>query len=159
MKIANILGALVLVLSLVGMSHPRPAGAAMEYNQRIEFQDDFDSCSGERVLIQGVQHIVGRVVTDGTGRTRFTFTRNTLGGGTGYDSGAAYTFIDTVYQTSIELASGQGQFLMQEYHARLIRHGESVPGDDTLVHFLTKITINANGELVTSVEILDVSCG
>ena len=158
MHITNILRALILTISLINLSGPHFVSAAMDYNERIEFQDDFDSCSGERVLIHGIQHITGRVVTDGTGRTRFIFTRNTQGTGIGYDSGAEYTLIDTVYQSSIEFTSGEEQFLMQEYQTRFIRRGEAVPGDDTLVHLLTRITLNANGDLVTSVEIQDVTC-
>ena len=158
MNIIKIVRALGLALILACTTRPMGVAAAVEYNQQIPFVDDFDSCSGERVLISGVQHIVGRIVTDGTGRTRFIFTRNTHGTGLGYDSGAEYLLTDAVYQSSAEFTPGETQFLMQEYHTRLIRRGESISDDDTLIHFLTRISLKANGELTASVEIQDVSC-
>ena len=159
MNIIKTFSALSLALILACATRPLFASAAVEYNQQIHFVDDFDSCSGERVLIRGVQHIVGRTTTDGTGRTRFVFTRNLHGTGQGYDSGTEYLLIDTVYQSSVEIQPGQAQFIMQEYHSRLIQRGESVSGDDTLIHFLTRITLDVNGDIITSVEIQDVSCG
>lgn len=158
MNIIKTLSALALALILACATRPLFVNAAVDYNQKINFVDDFDSCSGERVLISGVQHIVGRTTTDGTERTRFVFTRNLHGAGQGYDSGTEYLLIDTVYQSSVEFTPGQAQFIMQEYHARLIQRGESVSGDDTLIHFLTKIYLDANGNLVTSIEIQGVSC-
>jgi hypothetical protein len=150
---------LLMALTLTSLARPTLVNAAVEYNDSIRFQDDFDGCSGERILIDGTQHIVGRVSQDANGRLHFGFTRNTQGTGIGYTSGDQYAYIDTVARTSVEVVPGTVQVFTEQYHARLIRRGEATPGDDTLVHFLTKITLNANGNVTASVEIQDVTCG
>ena len=150
---------LLMALTLASLVRPTLVNAALEYNDTIRFQDDFDACSGERILVDGTQHIVGRVTEDATGRLHFGFTRNTQGTGIGYTSGDHYVYIDTVTRTSIEVLPNTVQVFTEQYHARLIRRGETTPGDDTLVHFLTKITLNANGTVTASVEIQDVTCG
>ncbi len=67
---------LAVTLGFYGWT-PTPVSAGVEYNERISFIDDFDACSGERVSIDGVQHIVGRFTTDAKGELHFGFTRNT----------------------------------------------------------------------------------
>ena len=149
----------VLLLTLIfsaGMS--TPASAALEYNEQIQFTDDFDSCSGERILVNGTQHIVGRFIKDGTGKLHFGFTRNTYGAGTGQISGEAYILTDAVTRTSFEIMPGEPRIFMQQYHARLMRQGEAVSDDDTLIHFLSHITVNANGDVTTSIEVQNVEC-
>ena len=150
---------LLMALTLASLVRPTVVNAALEYNDRIRFQDDFDACSGERILVDGTQHIVGRFSQDATGRLHFGFTRNTQGTGIGYTSGDHYVYIDTVARTSVEVVPGKPQVFTEQYHARLIRRGETTPGDDTLVHFLTRITVNANGTVTAFVEIQDVTCG
>jgi hypothetical protein len=150
----------VIMLMMLGFSiwSPIPASAAVEYNQRISFVDDFDACSGERVSITGVQHIVGRLTSDASGKLHFGFSRNTLGTGFGMVSGEKYILTDAVARSGFEIVSGQPQTLLEEYHSRFIRRGETSRQDDTIIHFLSKITINANGEMTTSIEIQDVEC-
>jgi hypothetical protein len=150
---------LLVALTLAGMARPTLVNAAVEYDERIRFQDDFDGCSGERILIDGTQHIVGRVTQDATERLHFGFTRNTRGTGIGYTSGDQYVLTDTVARSSVEVVPGEVQVFTEQYHERLIRRGEATTGDDTLIHFLTKITLNANGDMTASVEIQSVTCG
>jgi len=149
--------ALVLTLGFYGWT-PVPANAAVEYNERISFVDDFDACSGERVSIDGVQHIVGRFTQDGKGRLHFGFTRNTNGTGIGQVSGDKYILTDAVARSSLETGPGQPQVFLEQYHSRFIRNGEAFSDDDTLIHFLSKITVNANGDVTTTVEIQRVEC-
>jgi len=108
--------------------------------------------------IQGTQHIVGRVSQDATERLHFGFTRNTQGTGIGYTSGDHYILTDTVARTSVEVVPGDVRVFTEQYHERLIRRGEATTADDTLIHFLTKITLNANGDMTASVEIQSVTC-
>jgi hypothetical protein len=147
-----------VTLALVALVRPTLVNAAVEYNEQIRFQDDFDACLGERVLIDGTQHIVGRITEDTIGRLHFGFTRNTYGKGIGYISGDKYVLTDTVSRSSLEVALGEPQTFTERYDARLIRPGEVATGDDTLVHFLTKITLNANGDVTAFVEIESVTC-
>jgi hypothetical protein len=56
----------------------------------ISFTDDFDSCSGERITVDGIQHIVGRFTHDGSGKLHFGFSRNTSGKGIGQVTGDTY---------------------------------------------------------------------
>ena len=135
-----------------------PVSAALEYNEKIPFTDDFDSCTGERVSIDGIQHIIGRFTKDAAGRLHFGFTRNTYGAGTGQFSGENYILNDAVTRTSFEIVPGEPRVFTEQYQARLIRQGEAVSGDDTLIHFQFKIMVDANGNVTTSVEIQNVEC-
>ena len=148
-----------LLLSLILFSFvPTQVSAATEYNQTLTFSDDFDSCSGERVLVTGTQHIVGRFTKDGAGRLHFGFTRNTRGTGVGQISGDKYILTDAVTRESLEFVSGAVATLTQQYNSRLIRQGEEWSNDDTIVHFLSKITISADGNVTSLVEIQSVEC-
>jgi hypothetical protein len=148
---------LLLTLGFYGWT-PVPVSAAVEYNEKISFTDDFDACSGERVSIDGIQHIVGRVTKDAMGKFHFGFTRNTKGTGVGQISGDEYLLIDTVSQMDFEFVPGQPRILTQEYHSVFIHKGESFSNDDTIIHFLSTLTVNANGEITTAIEIQNVEC-
>jgi hypothetical protein len=137
---------------------PALVSAAMEYNEKIPFVDDFDACSGERISVDGVQHIVGRFTKDGNGKLHFGFTRDTIGTGIGQISGDKYVLTDAVARSSLEIVPGQSQTFLEQYHSRLIRQGEAFAADDTLIHFLSKITLNADGEVTASIEIQKVEC-
>lgn len=154
------LRSLVVLLALTFFCWARPTSvsAAVEYNEKIQFSDDFDSCSGERVLINGTQHIIGRFTRDAVGRLHFGFTRDTKGTGIGQLSGDKYILTDAVARASLEVAMGEVKTFTEQYHSVLIRQGEESSSDDTVVHFLSKITINANGDVTTSVEIQSVEC-
>jgi hypothetical protein len=149
--------ALLLTLGFYGWT-PVPVSASLEYNEKISFIDDFDACSGERVSIDGIQHIVGRLTKDATGKFHFGFTRNTKGTGIGQISGDQYILTDAVGRTDIEFVPGQPQIVTQEYHSVFVHRGESFSNDDTIIHFLSKLTVNANGEVTTTIEIQSVEC-
>lgn len=148
---------LAMTLGFYGWT-PIPVSAAIEYNEKISFIDDFDACSGERVSIDGVQHIVGRFARDAKGRLHFGFTRNTIGTGVGQVSGDEYVLTDAYTRASLEWTSGEVKTFTEQYHSRFIRKGESALNDDTIIHFLSKLTINANGEVTTTVGIQRVDC-
>lgn len=149
--------ALLLTLGFYGWT-PVPASASVEYNEKISFTDDFDACSGERVSIDGIQHIVGRFTKDAAGKFHFGFTRNTKGTGVGQISGDEYILTDAVSRTDFEFVSGQPRILTQEYHSVFIHKGEAFSNDDTIIHFLSKLIINANSEVTTTTEIQSVEC-
>ncbi len=148
---------LSLTLGFYGWT-PLPVSAAVEYNEKISFIDDFDACSSERVSIDGIQHIVGRFTKDAAGKFHFGFTRNTSGTGVGQTSGDEYILTDAVSQMDFEFVPGQPRILMQEYHSVFIHKGEAFSNDDTIIHFLSKLIINANGEVTTTTEIQSVEC-
>jgi hypothetical protein len=130
----------------------------VEYNEKIPFIDDFDACSGERVSIDGIQHIVGHITKDTHGKFHYVFTRNTKGTGIGQVSGDEYILTDAVVQIDFEIVTGQPQIYSQEYHSVFIHKGESFSNDDTIIHFLSKLTVNANGEVTTTIEVQSVEC-
>jgi len=148
----------LMLLAILGSFHSTAVSAATEYNEKIVFTDDFDACSGERVTVSGVQHIVGHVTKDNAGRFHYVFTRNTKGTGIGQATGDRYILIDTVAQLNLEVLPGQTQTLSQEYHSVLLHQGEGLPGDDTVIHFLSKLTIDMNGDVTTLIEVQDVEC-
>ena len=148
---------LMLALGFYGWT-PVPVNAAVEYNEKIPFTDDFDACSGERVSITGVQHVVGRFTKDAAGKFHYGFTRNTKGTGMGQISGDKYILTDAVGQIDFEFVPGQPRILTQEYHSVFIHKGEAFSNDDTIIHFLSKLIIDANSQLTTEVEIQSVEC-
>lgn len=151
---------IMVLLLVVGFyaSTPIAVSAGTEYNERISFEDDFDACSGERVTIYGIQHIVGRVIKDSAGKLHFGFTRNTQGSGFGQTSGDKYILTDAVSQADFERIPGQGQTLTQEYHSVFIHKGESLSNDDTIIHFLSKVNVDGNGGITTTIQIQSVEC-
>ena len=148
----------LIVLAFAGLARPLPALAALQYNEWIPFTDDFDSCTGETISITGTQHIVGRSTTDAAGREHFGFTRTTHGTGIGEVSGARYVLTDSVTRASLEISSSEVITYMEQYQTHFRRQGEAVADDDLTLHFLSKFTVNANGELTSSVELLRVEC-
>ena len=149
---------LLALLALIGWGRPASVSAATEYNETIQFSDDFDSCSGERVLINGSQHIMGRFTKDAAGKLHFSFTRHTQGKGIGQISGDDYILTDSVTRTSLEFVSGAVPVLVEQYNSRLLRLGENESSDDTIIHFLSKFTVDANGEMTIVTEIQSVEC-
>lgn len=149
---------LIVTLGLIGWIHPAPISAATEYNHTIQFVDDFDSCSGERVQVSGTQHIMGRFTRDASGKLHFSYTRHTQGRGIGQISGDEYILTDSVTRGSLELTSGEVPLLIEQYSSRILRFGENLSNDDTFIHFLSKFTIDENGEWTTLTEIQSVEC-
>ena len=149
---------LLAIGGLIGWTQPASVSAATEYNEKISFTDDFDGCLGERITVDGIQHIIGRFTKDGSGKLHFGFSRNTSGKGIGQVTGDTYLLQDTVSRTVLEITPGEPRVYTEGYRAILMHHGEDLPNDDTLIHFLTKITVNANGEVTTAIEIQNVEC-
>ncbi|HXD12180.1 MAG TPA: hypothetical protein VN653_19075 [Anaerolineales bacterium] len=148
----------LMLVAILGSFRPSVVSAATEYNEKVVFTDEFDACSGERLTVSGVQHIVGHLTQDARGRFHYVFTRNTQGTGIGQTSGDRYILIDTVAQLSLEVLQGQPRTSSQEYHSVMIHLGEKSPHDDTIIHFLSKILVDANGEVTTLIEIKNVDC-
>jgi hypothetical protein len=152
--------ALLLALTLPNLLSPTSTLAAVEYNLQVPFSDDFDSCSGERVVVSGTTHIVSRVTKDSTGGLHYGFTGNTQGAtGVGVVSGAKYvmTSLQTISQT-FAVMPGEATVLNLQHSERLIRTGSALPDDDTIVHFLVCTTINANGEVTASIDSISAEC-
>jgi hypothetical protein len=149
---------LVAVLGLMGWAYPTSVGAAIEYNEQISFTDDFDGCLGERITVDGIQHIVGRFTRDANGKLHFGFSRNTRGTGIGQVTGDTYILMDTVSRASLEITPGEPRVFTEGYRSILMHHGEELPNDDTIIHFLSRLTVDANGEVTVAIEIQSVEC-
>jgi len=147
-----------VILALTCWVHPASVSAATEYNEKISFTDDFDGCLGERITVDGIQHIVGRFTRDATGKLHFGFSRNTQGKGIGQVTGETYLLLDTVSRTSLEITPGEPRVFTEGYRSILMHHGEALPNDDTVIHFLSRLTVNANGEVTAALEIQGVEC-
>src|SRR5215212_6841464 len=137
---------------------PTPVSAATEYNETIQFVDDFDSCSGERVQVTGTQHIVGHFTKDAAGRLHFSFTRNTKGTGIGQISGDKYILTDAVARASLELVSGAVPELTEQYNSRLIRQGEEWSNDDSIVHFVSRFIFTEDGDVIQILQVGSAEC-
>ena len=148
----------LVIVTLFSSFQHITVSAATEYNETIPFIDDYDGCSGERVTVTGIQHVAGHVTKDARGRFHYVFTRNTKGTGIGQSTGDRYLMTDTVAQLNLYVLPGGTQTLSQVYNTVLIHQGETTPGDDTIIHFLSKITIAANGDVTTALEVQNVDC-
>jgi hypothetical protein len=140
---------------LAGAAPPPPSEVTVS---QVPFDDDFDACGGERVRVSGIQTVVSRVSQDGSGRWHYGFTRSTRGTGVGQVSGASYVLNGAVSRASLEVTPGEPRVYTEQYSARLIRKGENATPDDSYVHFLGTITVNANGEVTATVSIQRVDC-
>jgi hypothetical protein len=149
---------LVVILALTGWVQPASVSAATEYNEKISFTDDFDGCLGERITVDGIQHIVGRFTRDASGKLHFGFSRNTRGKGLGQVTGDTYLLLDTVSRISLELTPGEPRVFTEGYRSILMHHGEALPDDDTVIHFLSRVILNANGDVTSTIEIQSVEC-
>ena len=149
---------LLAILCLIGWTQPASVSAATEYNEQISFTDDFDGCLGERITVDGIQHIVGRFTRDASGKLHFGFSRNTRGKGIGQTTGDKYLLQDAVSRTILEVTPGEPRVFTEGYRFILMRHGEKLPNDDTVIHFLSRLTVNANGAVTTAIEIQSVEC-
>ena len=149
---------LVVILALTGWVQPASVSAATEYNEKISFTDDFDGCLGERITVDGIQHIVGRFTRDASGKLHFGFSRNTRGKGIGQVTGDTYLLLDTVSRTSLEITPSEPRVFTEGYRSILMHHGEALPDDDTVIHFLSRVTVNANGDVTSTIEIQSVEC-
>ena len=149
---------LVVILALTGWVQPASVSAATEYNEKISFTDDFDGCLGERITVDGIQHIVGRFTRDASGKLHFGFSRNTRGKGIGQVTGDTYLLLDTVSRTSLEITPGEPRVFTEGYRSILMHHGEALPDDDTVIHFLSRVIVNANGDVTSTIEIQSVEC-
>lgn len=150
--------ALALVLVLTGWAHPAGVSAATEFNQQISFTDDLDGCLGEPITVDGIQHMVGRFTKDASGKLHFGFMRNTRGTGTGQLTGDTYILRDTVSRTSLEIVPGETRELVEGYRSLLTHHREELANDDTVIHFLSKITVSADGDVTAEMQIQRVEC-
>jgi hypothetical protein len=147
-----------MVLGLTGWASPTSVSAATEYNQQISFTDDFDGCLGERITVDGIQHIVGRFTRDSNGKLHFGFTRDTRGKGIGQLTGDTYNMIDTVSRTILEVTPGESRVFSEGYKTLLMHQGETSSNDDTVIHFLSTVTVSANGDVTAEVAIQSVEC-
>jgi hypothetical protein len=149
-----------IAIALPVLAQPPAVLAAVEINQKVPFTDDFDSCTGERVVISGTTHIVGRITEDSAGGQHFGFTRTLQAAqGVGPASGARYVLISPVTRSeSVGFTKGAATTFTEQYSERLIRQGSATPGDDLLLHYLARTTINANGDVTASVSNFRVEC-
>ena len=154
------LSALLATLALIILSFASASAApTAEKNYRVSFTDDFDSCSGERVVVTGEQHIVEQATVDGAGQTHIVFHRNTFGTGVGAVSGAEYQMFDTVnLGERVESVQGGTTIYTQFYETAIVRKGETGTGDDSYVRMMTRITIAPDETQTVEIEFLSVTC-
>lgn len=151
---------LATIVLLVSSSTVAPsASATTEYNLWLPLADDVDSRSGETVTVSGTQHIINRVTEDAEGQLHISFTRHTQGTGTGAVSGADYLIVDSVIRSEVTVNAQDGEASLTEgEQLLLIRTGESISGDDTILHLITRWTITADGTMTADVLIDVVEC-
>lgn len=146
-------------IALTSLARPAPASAVVEYHFRLPFTDEFDSCTGERVLVSGTAHAVGTVTEDSAGGLHFANARMLQGHGVGLASGARYVLVSpqTTGGTSGATTGGATTFTLR-WTSLLLRQGNALPGDDAMAHLVVHLTLNANGEMTASIITLRAVC-
>ena len=137
---------------------PGPAGAAIEYHLTVPFVDDFDSCTGERVVVSGTARAVGTITQDSAGKLHFANTATIQGQGVGTVSGVRYVLIGT--QTTGETvgtATGTATEFALRWSSLLLRQGNAA-GDDVMAHLLFHVTQSATGQVTATIDNFTAVC-
>ena len=113
----------------------------------------YNDCTGEDVEFHGDIHEVYSVTVDGNGGFHVSYKINYAEAtGTGLSSGDHYQVSGT-YADNFNMIPGV--VYTEVHHGQIIRPGK---GGNGLFHFTYHYTINANGELTSYVDKVDITC-
>lgn len=150
--------AILAILMLLSLAAVPSAVSAPVRNEWITVTDDFDSCSGERVVVTLDQHIVEQVIPDDSIQEHVVSHRNVHGMGVGTVSGATYVLVDTYAKVDrTETVVGDSTIVTEVYEMAFIRQGETTPDDDTFARMITRTTIAPDGTWTVEID-LDSFC-
>jgi hypothetical protein len=113
-----------------------------------------ENCA-EPVDVSGTFHEVAQFFVGPGGKEHFRFHINAKGTGVGQLTGARYQWNDRLFDITNIAPVGTVSFILNDY-TRLIGQGGAV---DTRFAVQTKVTINANGEIIVDRFVVRDACG
>jgi hypothetical protein len=142
--------AALIAAGAVGLS-VGPAQAAIVDQQWESYTLRETACDGDRVTINVRVHFVHREVETRNGYASSVHLNSVAGKATS-DSGASYVFRDGSNSTGknafVEGLNG-AQVFKSTIRLRLMRVGNSAPGDDLIFRAVHQYVVNANGEVTS----------
>jgi hypothetical protein len=151
------------LLTLALLAKPTHAQAHTEsFNEWVPVSTVIQGeCLSEDISLEGSNHVVGTTTQDAGGNSHVQGHTNLVVEGVGITSGDVYV-VREVNNMNGNLHDFEGDqapaTFTQPYTLHAIRKGPDTPEDDFVVRFLSRTTVNANGEVTSSVEEARVEC-
>jgi hypothetical protein len=153
MKIAKFGLTAVMAVAVITVAMVRQARADVTFNGDIPIKASVvNPCNGETVVLTGSGHEVVRLTLNGN--TIHAGVHVDVGGvsGVGLTTGAKYSVSDS-FNDQFNLFPGETETAGENYH--LIAHGQA---PNFVAHALFHITINANGDVTSFIDIVTTDC-
>jgi hypothetical protein len=149
----------LLTLELL-LAKPTQAQAQTEhFNERTPQTFEFFACTGEWVVVEGTLHVVGTTTQDADGKVHVQGHSDFGGEGVGITSGAEYVLREVSNTTTkFEDLEGGVSILTTAGTIHFMRKGSDTPEDDLLLTLVSHVTVNANGETTSEVDLLKTEC-
>jgi hypothetical protein len=160
-RVVMVVSALALAAGLLVLAlQAKPAQAQAETGtspQRFSFAGTLTNpCTGETFFVEGTQLFLFHSTLDANGGEHLVVNSNVQAQGVS-DSGVKYFFKET-NPFHIKTALDSANTFTGMATGRFIRHGSATPEDDFLIRFLSHVTINANGELTSEFDTMEIEC-
>jgi hypothetical protein len=154
---------LVLSLVVVGTALALAAGVALAQANTVTDSRKVpvdlvaeNPCTGELVELTGHFHFVQHVTEDANGGFHVKIHGNFHGQGVS-SSGAKYVDHNSS-NFQLNFRADSAVTFTRTVSGVMIRQGSAAPADDLVVKFLTRFTINANGEVTAEVLKAKIEC-
>jgi len=154
--------ALLLLLGAAALSMgvaraPVAPPPAETHSTQTTFEEDYLVCGKEKIHVRGTQTVTWQTSQDSHGKWRLGFTRTTNGSGLGATSGTSYTLQESSKHAAFGINQGVAKTFTEQVNGKLVTTGGE-KGHDTPVHLLSKVTLDAAGQLQTSVAVQSPHC-
>ena len=154
--------ALLLLLAAAALSMgvaraPVAPPPAETHSTQTTFEEDYQPCGKEKVHVRGTQAVTWQTSQDAHGKWRLGFTRTTNASGVGATSGTSYTMQESSKHAAFNVNQGVAKTFAEQFNAKLSPTGGD-KGHDVSVHLLSKVTLDAAGQVQTSVAVQSPHC-
>jgi hypothetical protein len=154
-KVMRLILSAFAAISVVLLGSALPAAAATIYNQRTPIETNVSiSCpeggAGEFIHLTGSLHQLVNQTTDANGGLHFVVL-TTLAGLQGTDSsGVKYVFnLENPFNQQFNAPKGAAYESTSTSPIVLVRQGSTSGGDNLNLQYVSRITVDANGEIAT----------
>jgi hypothetical protein len=159
-KVVVVMSVLALAAGLLALALGAKPTQAQAENFMINDRDTiegelFNECTGEFVSYEGTEHFVFHITEDASGGFHVRAHTNIQVHGVS-TSGAKYVAHEI--DNSHEFFSQSAENFTFTQTVQFIRQGSKTSEDDFQVKGLEHVTVNANGEVTSSFEELEIEC-